>query len=216
MNGGVTDPSPARTYGGESAEERTARRRRQLLDAGRASFGSVGFRASTVRGICRDAHVADRYFYELFPTLEDLLVEVYRECIATLTRSTTAAVDDLPAGTDPLTLSRHGLDGFFRAVEDRELARIVWLEVLGVSPRVDRTYLDTMHGFGELMVGLLGRHTPDIAVGSSLDRLATAAVGGISHTAMTWLMDRYRADRTDLVHGTARFLAAVVGAAEPE
>jgi AcrR family transcriptional regulator len=52
-----------RSYGGESANDRLARRRRQLLDAGLELFGTTGYRATTVRQLCREARVSDRYFY---------------------------------------------------------------------------------------------------------------------------------------------------------
>ncbi|MBJ7353180.1 MAG: helix-turn-helix transcriptional regulator, partial [Rhodococcus sp.] len=55
-----------RAYGGESAADRDDRRRRQLLDAGLRVFGSVGYRAATVRGLCREAKIADRHFYQYF------------------------------------------------------------------------------------------------------------------------------------------------------
>ncbi|MGB7364110.1 MAG: TetR/AcrR family transcriptional regulator [Rhodococcus sp. (in: high G+C Gram-positive bacteria)] len=203
--------SGPRSYGGESAHQRTARRRRQLLDAGRHTFGSVGFRASTVRGICRDAHVADRYFYELFPTLEDLLVAVYLECIDTLTAAVMSALDDLSGETELFDFLSEGVDGFFRAVEDPLLARVVWLEVLGVSPRVDGVYVDAMRGFRDLIIELLVTRSPDVVVDSATEHLATAAVGGMSHSAMTWHLDGYVAGRSEIAQSTARFLVAIVG-----
>ena len=63
-----------RTYGGESADDRLTRRRRQLLDAGLELFGTAGYRATTVRQLCREAKVSDRYFYEQFDSTEDLLL----------------------------------------------------------------------------------------------------------------------------------------------
>lgn len=216
MNGRVTDQARApRTYGGQSPDERTARRRRQILDAGRQSFGSVGFRASTVRGICRDAHVADRYFYELFPTMEDLLVAVYLECIDTLTDAAATALSTAPPGADTSEFVRRGLDGFFAAVQDRTTARVVWLEVLGVAPQVDSTYLATMRKFGDFMTSYLAQVLPEAADAEFTDRLVTAAVGGLSHTALTWLMDDYRTPRADLVEGSVRFVVGVLEAARP-
>ena len=69
-----------RTYGGESADDRLTRRRRQLLDAGLELFETAGCRATTVRQLCRAAKVSDRYFYEQFDSTEDLLLVVYDEC----------------------------------------------------------------------------------------------------------------------------------------
>src|ERR1700735_1278322 len=70
-----------RPYGGESPADRVARRRGQFLDAGLELFGTDGYRATTVRGLCKQAKVTDRYFYESFSGTEDLLAAVYQTCM---------------------------------------------------------------------------------------------------------------------------------------
>lgn len=201
-----------RAYGGESAEDRDERRRRQLLDAGLRVFGSVGYRAATVRGLCREAKVADRYFYQYFDRTEDLLLAVYGECIAHLTESISHALADVGDGSDVGTVVGRGLDALFECVEDPHLARVVWIEVLGVSPSVERTYLSAMKNFGSLMLEYLRAFEPDLASGRDvdLDLLAAAAVGGISHTAMTWFASEYAAERRIVVATTAAFLSSIV------
>ena len=71
------DLGVGRTYAGESLSERTARRRQQFLDAGLQVFGTTGYRTATVRQLCKQAGLTDRYFYESFASTEDLLVAVY-------------------------------------------------------------------------------------------------------------------------------------------
>lgn len=204
--------TPGRAYRGESAEDRDERRRRQLLDAGLRVFGSVGYRAATVRGLCREAKVADRHFYQHFDGTEDLLLAVYGECIAHLTESIAHALADVDSGSDIGTVVGRGLDALFERVEDPHLARVVWIEVLGVSSRVERTYLSAMQQFGALMLDYLRALNPDVASGRDvdLDLLAAAAVGGISHTAMTWLASEYAAERHIVVATTAAFLNSIV------
>lgn len=201
-----------RAYGGESAEDRDERRRKQLLDAGLRVFGSVGYRAATVRGLCREAKVADRHFYQYFDRTEDLLLAVYGECIAHLTESISNALAGLGDGSDIGTVVGRGLDALFECVEDPHLARVVWIEVLGVSPSVERTYLSAMKNFGSLMLEYLRTFEPDLASGRDvdLDLLAAAAVGGISHTAMTWFASEYAAERQIVVATTAAFLSSIV------
>ena len=151
------DAVSGRTYGGESATDRLARRRRQLLDAGLELFGTAGYRATTVRQLCREAKVSDRYFYEQFDSTEDLLLAVYDECTARLEE---AALDraSATAAARSRDLARRGLDAFLAVVEsDPRLARVVWFEVLGVSPRVESAYLARMQSFGHLMVAVVGR-----------------------------------------------------------
>ena len=58
-------------------EQRTAERRERFLEAGLNIFGNEGFHAATVRKICKEAGLTDRYFYESYSSMEALLIEVY-------------------------------------------------------------------------------------------------------------------------------------------
>ncbi|MGB2719944.1 MAG: TetR/AcrR family transcriptional regulator [Rhodococcus sp. (in: high G+C Gram-positive bacteria)] len=201
-----------RAYGGESAADRDERRRRQLLDAGLRVFGTVGYRAATVRGLCRGAKVADRHFYRHFDKTEDLLLAVYGECIARLTNSAVEAMAEVDPRSDVRAVAVQVLDSFFEVIEDPHLARVVWMEVLGVSPRVEQTYLAVMHEFGALLLGYLRAFAGDVSSGPDLDvdLLATAAIGGISHTAMTWYLSGYAAERRVVVATLATLLGSIV------
>lgn len=58
------------------AEQRRARRRAALLEAGLEVLGTRGWAAATVRGVCGQAGLNDRYFYESFADLDALLLAV--------------------------------------------------------------------------------------------------------------------------------------------
>lgn len=195
-----------RTYGGESAADRAARRRRQLLDAGLALFGTAGYRATTVRQLCREARLSDRYFYEHFESTEDLLLAVYEECTQRLEdASLSGLVDD---GVPVHDLARRGLLGFLALVEsDPRLARVVWFEVLGVSARVERAYLARMQRFGHLMVTVVAERADAAEVsGSTRELLASTAVGAVSHTVVTWASAGFVPPRDEVVETLSRFL----------
>jgi len=65
-----------REYGGISATDRRAERRRKLLAAGRRTWGESGVTEVTVRGVCNEAGLTSRYFYEQFPNREALLFAI--------------------------------------------------------------------------------------------------------------------------------------------
>lgn len=201
-----------RTYAGESATDRLARRRRQLLDAGLALFGTAGYRTTTVRQLCREAKVSDRYFYEQFDSTEDLLLAVYDECTAGLERAALEAVGD--GSGEVIEVAHRGLDAFLALVEsDPRLARVVWFEVLGVSPRVESAYLARMQSFGHLMVAVVADRegapeVPDVA----RELMATTAVGAVSYTVMTWAGADFSPARDDVAETLARFLAGATSA----
>lgn len=67
-----TEPaSPARTYRGETAEARTDQRRAKLLEAALDCFATRGVASTTMRDICSQARLTDRYFYESFRNTRD-------------------------------------------------------------------------------------------------------------------------------------------------
>ncbi|WP_210649122.1 TetR/AcrR family transcriptional regulator [Nocardioides sp. SYSU D00065] len=201
-----------RTYGGESATDRLARRRRQLLAAGLELFGTAGYQSTTVRQICRAARVSDRYFYEQFDSTEDLLLAVYGECTARLEEAALAALGDRqgPVGE----LARHGLDAFLTVVEsDPRLARVVWFEVLGVSPRVESTYLARMQSFGHLMLGVVAERAGDQALTQQArELLASACAGAVSQSVVTWASAGFTPARAVVVDALAQFLSGAAAA----
>lgn len=200
-----------RSYGGESATDRLARRRRQLLDAGLELFGTTGYRATTVRQLCREAKVSDRYFYEQFDSTEDLLLAVYDVCTARLEEAAVAALGD--PGDAVQDVARRGLDAFLSVVEsDPRLARVVWFEVLGVSTRVETAYLARMQSFGHLMVAVVaGRSDADVPE-VTRELVATTAVGAVSYTVMTWANADFSPGRDEVAETLALFLAGAVTA----
>src|SRR3954471_177807 len=72
--------APKGRYGGRSAEERQAERRRRFLDAALQLFGDPpGYRATTVAALSEAAGLSTRQFYEEFRTLEDVLTALHLE-----------------------------------------------------------------------------------------------------------------------------------------
>lgn len=188
-----------------------ARRRRQLLDAGLAVFGSQGYRTATVREVCQEAKVADRYFYEQFRGMEELLIAVYTEC---LDRLETAVIETLGGSAALDVKVRSGLESFLAVVaDDPRLARVVWFEVLGVSAAVEETYLSRMARFGELLIGAAGR---PLSLPPALEPLvADALIGGISHVVMAWVASGLAAPRADVLDALDVFLASVAARVSP-
>jgi len=61
-----------RSFKGMSLEERQAERRERLMEAGLQAYGTQGFFSVTVRDICIEAKLTERYFYESFKNSEAL------------------------------------------------------------------------------------------------------------------------------------------------
>src|ERR1700678_344787 len=86
----------ARAYGGVDAADRLASRRARLLEAGLDLLGADDAAELTVRGVCRQAGVAARYFYESFTDKDELVGAVFDWVIAELATTTQATVAAAP------------------------------------------------------------------------------------------------------------------------
>ena len=155
-----TSPHAARTYGGIDLAERKEQRRQAFLAAGLNLFGTQGYRATTVRQVCREARLTDRYFYESFETLEDLLLAVYHREFDRLQHALVPALMSSLQARNPIAGVRQGLTLVFEMTEDSRVARVCWLEVLGVSPRVDAEYSHRIEQFAGLLLMATRLHLP--------------------------------------------------------
>src|SRR3954454_22179885 len=86
-----------RPYRGVEAADRLSDRRRRFLEAGLDILGSdTDLAELTVRGICRQAGVALRYFYESFTDKDDFVGQIFDWVIADIAATTQAAVAAAP------------------------------------------------------------------------------------------------------------------------
>lgn len=198
-----------RSYGGVPAEVRVARRRDRFLEAGLELFGTKGYQATSVRVVCREAGLTERYFYESFSNTEALLIGVYQRytdqmheqilaAMATAASSTAPAPPvqstepDHPTGMqapDPLEiLVRTTLDAFYASVADPRVLRVCWLEVLGVSTVVDATYISGIDRFADLVSSAMA-DALGLATDEHLRLMATGLVGSVIMTAIRWYLD---------------------------
>lgn len=127
--------STERRYGGRTADERRAERRERLLDAGHELFGTTGYAASTIEGVCAEASLNARYFYEQFRHREELLRAVY-------VRQAWRVLDEvrgaLEREEDPRRRLESGLRAFVQTMlTDERGTRILYMEAIGVSPALE-------------------------------------------------------------------------------
>jgi AcrR family transcriptional regulator len=128
--------SSRRPYRGATPEERDAARRRRLLDTAREQFGTAGWNGVSITGLCRDAAVTTRHFYALFGGREELFVALYEELVEALLATVAAAAAAAPLEAEARARATFGsIADLYDA--DPRVARIVLVEVLGVSERVE-------------------------------------------------------------------------------
>ena len=137
-------------YRGLSAPERSAQRREALLRAGLELFGTDGYAQTSIRAVSAQASLNSRYFYESFSSREDLLVDVYGEVI----REVATAVIDVTGRAQ--TIEQQAREGLRVAwtilTDDRRKAKVIAVEVVGVSDRLERLRRSNRHAFAEILI----------------------------------------------------------------
>ncbi len=122
-------------HGGLTAEERSADRRRRVLDAALELFGTRGYAAVPVDRICRTAGISTKSFYPLFDNKEALFLELYEELVGKIAASTIGA---RRTGVTVAEAVEAHLNAMVHAVvDDPRVARIVLIESGGLSPQVE-------------------------------------------------------------------------------
>lgn len=179
-----------RRYRGVSVEERRAARRQQLLEAGLQVFGEQGYHSATVRQICAQANLTERYFYESFSNSEDLLCAVYEQHMQLQQARIMQAVTD--AEKIPEAMIEAGLRAFFELAHEVPAgSRVQFVEILGVSPRVDALYRQSVENFAALMRMLNRQILPEGVFPGDEETLSIGLVGAAVGIASRWLLSGY-------------------------
>lgn len=176
-----------RRYSGLQAEERAASRRAAILAAALEVFGREGYTATSVKQICAEAELTERYFYESFKDRPACLAALYAEIIAIVRNATLGAIAE--AAGSPREIARRGLWAFVGCLtEDPRRARIVLIEVVGVSPHLEEARLAVVGEFAELVAATwLPELRPSVSE-EFASLTAVALVGAVNHLLVDWLL----------------------------
>lgn len=179
-----------RRYGGANADQRRERRRAALIEAGLELFGRAGYPNVSVKRVCEQAGLTQRYFYESFNDRAGLLIAVYDDCVAVAREATLDAVgeylgdgaalahDDVPAAV------RSALGAFLEVLaRDPRRARVILVEVVGVDPLVERVRMNAIHGWADLLLTLT---RGDLPISHKQRLSAVGLVGAVTQLLVDW------------------------------
>lgn len=197
-----------RAYRGLSPEARKAERRERLVAAGVEVFGTVGFRAATVRQICAAAGLTERYFYESCDNLAGLFEAAYDHAVDRLRAALMQAVVAAPPGFKAMAESV--LRAFYGELQrEPRLARIMLIEIYGAGLDRGRLYQRGVLDFAALVRALIDAHLQVDRAGLDADLVATAVVGACIHLATHWLIGGFREPLDTMVANSLAIVVAV-------
>ncbi|RNL66657.1 TetR/AcrR family transcriptional regulator [Zhongshania marina] len=202
-------PDKSRRYRGSSGDQRRNERYEQLLGAGLSVIGGQGYAAASVRSICAEAGLTERYFYESFANREALLAEVYKTQTRFLKDRMLTAFEK--SERNSAAFARAGLQAFFDTLyQNPDVARLLLFEILGVSDTIDLLYYEAMEEFAVLIRTLtqsLG--LADISGVPNQDMIYAGLVGAVLQIARRWALTDYREPVSSVVESSLfLFIAA--------
>jgi AcrR family transcriptional regulator len=184
-----------RRYGGVDAAERRRERQRKLIEAGLEIFGTRGFHLSTVRDVCSQARLTERYFYESFKSLGELFDAVYAELRNMAQQKVMEAV--ITRGmmpSDPLAMGESSLRAWYAFLhEDARRARIMLIDAVSVSDNGMRGAEAAINEFKGMLRTFVGLLYPDVSrFGLDLDIVISALAGATIYVAKTWTQSGFK------------------------
>lgn len=197
------ETTSVRPYRGVDPAERLAARRSRLLAAGLDLLGADQQDPAelTVRGVCRRAGVAARYFYESFANKDDFVGAVFDWVIADLAATTQAAVATAP----PEEQTRAGMANIVRTIDgDPRVGRLLFS-----SQPANAVLVRKREESSALFAMLSGQHAGAALRMQRNDRITATAhfvVGGVGQTLSAWLAGEVRLDSEQLVDHLASLL----------
>ncbi|WP_433621976.1 TetR/AcrR family transcriptional regulator [Nocardia sp. CA-120079] len=194
----------SRSYGGRSAEDRTAGRRSRLIDAGMTVVGTQGVAALGMRAVCREAGLSQKFFYENFVDTDALLYAVYG-----------AALSQLEEAVRPALLADN-LTGIIDAAaqlmeRDPRICRILLIEPIA-DQRLRMHVRALAPAFGPLLLGGIVTGDP----GDPKVRMRYSALSGaIISLFIEWTEGNLGDDRGAFVAHVASVAERLTGVTRP-
>jgi AcrR family transcriptional regulator len=194
------EPSPvkSRTYSGVPAEERTRLRRERLIEAATEVFGRVGYAQATMRNICVEARLAERYFYESFDSTKTIFETVCRAQIDLMIHRVGEALALSPVMDKDFIES--GMRAFLQFTqEDPRRVQIVLIDGVWMDQMRVREGNSELVGYGRVIRNLTRGFHPDLAGEIDVEMAAGGLIGMAIHTAIEWARTDFRMNLEDVL-----------------
>lgn len=194
-----SDTDLVRPWRGVSPEQRVSERRERLLAAALEVFASGGFRATKVRDVCREAGLTERYFYESFASKEALLVALAEEIVTDLVVAAGPGIELVEADIEAAIaeMSRAVVSSL---TDDPRRARILFVEVVGVSPEIEDKRRIIIGGLADVIVLAAARaFGPWVQSSQEVELMARVLIGAAQELLVAYVRDELSLDQDALI-----------------
>jgi AcrR family transcriptional regulator len=171
-------------WAGVPLEDRQARRRDELIAAGVQLLGEEGGPAVTVRAVCRETGLTERYFYESFSDRDEFVRAVYDDVC-------TRAMSTLMSATTP----REAVERFVALMVDDPVRG----RVLLLAPEVEAVLVRSGAEWMPSFIDLLQRKLTRIGDPVRQNMIATSLIGGLTALFTAYLDGRLAATREQFI-----------------
>ncbi|MFE9574787.1 TetR/AcrR family transcriptional regulator [Nocardia sp. NPDC006044] len=190
-----------RQYGGRAVTERKAERRERFLDAATRIFAERGYANCSLADVCAAASLSKRQFYEEFQTREDVLVAAYDRIQDDAAAVLVAALAELDPHVDMTAAMTAMVSAYLGSIgSDPYRAKVAFVEVVGVSDRMERHRRERRHAWATLLdTGLVPAVAPGARIRGGSAWGASALIGAINGLAHEWVLADPRPSVGELV-----------------
>lgn len=195
-----TEKIKERQFKGLSLAERKLVRREKLIEAGIQAYGTHGFFSVTVKDICNEAKLTERYFYESFKKSEHLFQCIFIKMIERLQVTVLEALAN--ASPDPKQVIHSVLNSVFSLLKnDPRMARIIYIDAMLVQElHQQATIRETMAQFDMLIQSFIKSILPGLSQSSNVVSLvATGLNGYVTQIAVRWVMNGFKQPQSEII-----------------
>ena len=197
----TTQKSPKeRQFKGLSLTERKQARREKLIEAGIQDYGTHGFFAVTVKDICTEAKLTERYFYESFKKSEELFQTIFLKLIDELQQNVMQAI--MQASADPKKMIDAGLTALLTTLKNNpQMARIIYIDAMLVQELHNQAIIyETMSRFDRMIQAFVMLMMPHLdRPNREISLVATGLNGYVTQIAIRWVMSDFKQSMEDVL-----------------
>jgi AcrR family transcriptional regulator len=188
-----------RSFKGMSLEVRQAERRERLMEAGLQAYGTLGYFSVTVRDVCLEAKLTERYFYESFKNSGALFDAIYMRLVEDLQQQILTAV--MQGAPEPKEMVKLGLTAFFnRLSNDQRVTRILFIDAILVHENDAKSIYKAVKRFDLMTQSFIALMVPKAQENMPLVSLiSTGLTGYVSHLATRWALSGFKESVEELL-----------------